>query len=141
MSLADVQRFEVPVDIITKTEKAVRGAGADGYELFVLWTGSLTGAVFTIRTPHVPAQTSYRLDPGKPSTPPPGAPASVRTGKVRLTWRTGRRPAPQRAGRRRTGWQSGGAWYLRSVLAPAGLSVFPLRSEDHCKDNPQDPQG
>lgn len=33
-------------------------------------------------------------------------PASVRTCvKVRLTWRTGRRPAPQRAGRRQTGWQ------------------------------------
>ena len=38
----------------------------------------------------------------------PARPASVRTCvKVRLTWRTGRRPAPRRAGRRQTGWQPG----------------------------------
>lgn len=64
MKLADVQRFDVPVAIITETETAVRNAGADGYELFVLWTGVITEDVFTVRTPHVPAQTSYRLDSG-----------------------------------------------------------------------------
>jgi len=64
MSLANVQRFDVPAAIAAKTEDAVRRAGADGYELFVLWTGSFTEDVFTIKTPHVPAQTSYRLDTG-----------------------------------------------------------------------------
>ncbi len=64
MNLADVRRFEVPADIVAQTEQAVRRAGADGYELFVLWTGSLTGDAFTIRTPHIPAQTSYRLETG-----------------------------------------------------------------------------
>ncbi|MGY4898655.1 hypothetical protein ACWEEK_24110 [Micromonospora aurantiaca (nom. illeg.)] len=64
MSLADIQRFDVPADVVARTEQAVRRAGAEGYELFVLWTGSLGGDVFTIRTPHVPAQTSYRLDNG-----------------------------------------------------------------------------
>lgn len=38
------------------------------------------------------------IDPGKPSTPPPGPPASVRAVKARLTWRAGRRPAPQEGG-------------------------------------------
>lgn len=64
MNLADVQRFEVAADIVTRTEEAVRRAGADGYELFVLWTGALVGDTFTIRTPHVPAQTSHRLETG-----------------------------------------------------------------------------
>ena len=35
---------------------------------------------------------------GEPSRPPPDPPASVRAVKARLTWRTGRRPAPQRGG-------------------------------------------
>ncbi|MBB5801246.1 hypothetical protein F4560_001014 [Saccharothrix ecbatanensis] len=64
MRLADVRRFDVPAEVVAKTEDAVRGAGVDGYELFVLWTGVLSGEVFTIRTPHVPKQTSYRLESG-----------------------------------------------------------------------------
>ncbi len=38
------------------------------------------------------------IDPGEPSRPPPGPPASVRAVKVRLTWRAGRWPAPQEGG-------------------------------------------
>lgn len=65
MSLAQISRFEVATEIVEKTEAAIRRAGADGYELFVLWTGTACDdGVFTIRTPHVPAQTSYRLDTG-----------------------------------------------------------------------------
>ncbi len=64
MSLADVHRFEVASGVVEKTEAALCGAGADGYELFVLWTGQVSGDVFTVRTPHVPAQKSYRLDTG-----------------------------------------------------------------------------
>ena len=64
MSLVEIQRFDVSADIVTTTEAAVREAGADGYERFVLWTGTVTDDVFTVKTSHVPAQTAYRLDSG-----------------------------------------------------------------------------
>jgi hypothetical protein len=64
MSLAHISRFDVSAVIVEKTETAIRRAGADGYELFVLWTGTASEGIFTVRTPHVPAQTSYRLETG-----------------------------------------------------------------------------
>jgi len=33
-------------------------------QLFVLWTGIADTDAFTVRTPHLPAQTSHRLDSG-----------------------------------------------------------------------------
>jgi len=64
MSLTQINGFKVATEIVATTEAAIRRAGADGYELFVLWTGTASDDVFTVRTPHVPAQTSYRLDTG-----------------------------------------------------------------------------
>ena len=64
MSLLQIAQFQVAAEIVEKTHEAVRRAGADGYELFVLWTGIAEADVFVVRTPHVPAQTSYRLDSG-----------------------------------------------------------------------------
>lgn len=64
MTLANIQRFDVPAEVIATTEAAVQRAGADGYELFVLWTGHEADDVFTVNTPHAPKQTSYRLESG-----------------------------------------------------------------------------
>jgi hypothetical protein len=59
-----VQRFVVPGDIVARTERSLRGAGADGYELFVFWTGLLEGDAFTVRSGHLPRQTSSRTEHG-----------------------------------------------------------------------------
>jgi hypothetical protein len=56
----DVRRFYVPHEIVTETEEALRHAGRDGYELFVLWSGKIAEGTFSVQTPHVPAQKSYR---------------------------------------------------------------------------------
>ena len=64
MTLADVEQFQVPATIVTQTEEALRTAGAEGYEAFVLWSGQQIGRLFTVRTVHVPKQDSYRLPSG-----------------------------------------------------------------------------
>lgn len=64
MTLAGVERFQVPATIIGQTEDALRSAGAEGYEAFVLWSGRQEGRLFNVRTVHVPKQDSYRLDSG-----------------------------------------------------------------------------
>lgn len=64
MSLADVRTFRVPQPILETTEDALRGAGDDGYELFVLWSGVIRDDALDVLTPHVPKQTSYRTSDG-----------------------------------------------------------------------------
>jgi hypothetical protein len=64
MTLETISRFSVTGGILDRTEAAIRAAGADGYELFVLWTGAINDEAFNVITPHVPKQTSYRLDTG-----------------------------------------------------------------------------
>lgn len=64
MILANAGAFRVPRTKIVETEEALRAAGADGYEVFVLWSGRLDGGSFEVRTLHVPQQSSYRLDTG-----------------------------------------------------------------------------
>jgi hypothetical protein len=64
MSLDQVRTFRVPRAIVGQTEDALRAAGSDGYELFVLWSGVIDHERLTIRTPHVPKQHSYRTRDG-----------------------------------------------------------------------------
>lgn len=64
MSLAAVRRFVVPARVVSTTEEALRDAGNEGYELFVLWTGVIERDVFHVRTTHLPHQQSYRLADG-----------------------------------------------------------------------------
>jgi hypothetical protein len=64
LTLADVEQFKVPATVVKQTEEALRTAGADGYEAFVLWSGQQNGRLFTVRTAHVPRQDSYRLASG-----------------------------------------------------------------------------
>lgn len=64
MTLADVERFQVPASIVKETEETLRNAGFEGYEAFVLWSGQQNGRLFSVRTAHVPRQDSYRLNTG-----------------------------------------------------------------------------
>lgn len=64
MSLSSTSCFRVPAPIVERTEQALRQAGAEGYELFVLWSGREDGTMFDVHTPHVPRQTAYRVSGG-----------------------------------------------------------------------------
>ncbi len=64
MTLERVNRFSVPQSVVSSTVRSLRAAGREGYEMFVLWSGHLDGSQFNVRTAHVPAQTSYRLETG-----------------------------------------------------------------------------
>ncbi len=64
MILLDVDAFEVSRKVVVKTEQALVAAGRKGYELFVLWSGQVHDSTFVVQTPHIPKQTSYRLQTG-----------------------------------------------------------------------------
>jgi hypothetical protein len=64
VSLENIQRFRVPSDLVRTTERKLRRAGRDGYELFVLWSGIAAGDTIEIDTAHVPEQTSYKTKKG-----------------------------------------------------------------------------
>ena len=65
MTLQGVRRFRIEGSAIRETEEAIRAAGQDGYESFVLWSGTRDGGdTFTVANVHIPEQTSYRSDAG-----------------------------------------------------------------------------
>ena len=64
MTLDGVKTFSAPRSVVATTERSLRHAGRDGYELFVLWSGTRDGPSFHVKTAHVPQQTSYRLKTG-----------------------------------------------------------------------------
>lgn len=64
MRLSEVKRFRVPSSIVATTEDSLRKAGQEGYEMFVLWSGSANGKDFEFRTAHAPRQTAYRTREG-----------------------------------------------------------------------------
>jgi hypothetical protein len=64
VTLENVKRFDVPQAIVEKTERSLRAAGREGYELFVLWTGRETDDVFQVLDAHVPRQQSARTRDG-----------------------------------------------------------------------------
>lgn len=64
MSLMTVDRFRVPEDVRENTERSLRAAGRDGYELFVLWSGQIAGDTFDVMAAHVPKQTSSKTRDG-----------------------------------------------------------------------------
>jgi hypothetical protein len=64
MSLEEIARFRVPGDVREQTETSLRAAGRDGYELFVLWSGRVTGDTFEVMAAHVPRQTSAKTRHG-----------------------------------------------------------------------------
>jgi hypothetical protein len=64
MNLAQSRQFQTNDDILRDTERALRAAGKEGYELFVLWTGRLLGDTFTVEHCYVPKQRSIRMRSG-----------------------------------------------------------------------------
>ena len=64
MTLRGVQRFRIQASAIRETVEAIRSAGQDGYELFVIWSGQCDDDTFTVAKVHIPDQTSYKLDTG-----------------------------------------------------------------------------
>ena len=64
MNLLSADIFEVPRRVIAQTEQALRRAGSQGYEVFVLWSGRLRSPRFEVLDAHVPRQTSYRTSQG-----------------------------------------------------------------------------
>jgi MOSC domain-containing protein YiiM len=64
VTLEKIRRFRVPRDIVKQSERKLRKAGKDGYELFVLWSGRHSGDVFDVLEGHVPQQTSYKTEHG-----------------------------------------------------------------------------
>ncbi len=61
MRLSEVRRFQVPQAVVIETEEALQRAGRNGYEAFVLWSGTIEDERFIVCTPHLPKQKSYKL--------------------------------------------------------------------------------
>ena len=64
MTLQGVRKFRIEASAIRETEEAICSVGQDGYESFVLWSGTRDGDTFTVATVHIPTQTSYKLNDG-----------------------------------------------------------------------------
>ena len=64
MTLQGVRRFRVAESALQETVDAIRAAGRDGYELFVVWSGIRDGDIFTVIDVHVPRQVSYKRESG-----------------------------------------------------------------------------
>ena len=64
MTLRGVRRFRIEASAIRETEEAIRSEGQDGYESFVLWSGTRDDDTFTVANVHIPEQTSYKFDSG-----------------------------------------------------------------------------
>ena len=64
MTLRDVRRFRIKAKDIRETVDAIRSAGSEGYELFVIWSGTLDDDVFAVARVHIPEQVSYRIGAG-----------------------------------------------------------------------------
>ena len=64
MTLRGIRRFRVRASAIRETVEAIRSAGRESYELFVIWSGTSDCDVFTVAKVHIPDQVSYKLDAG-----------------------------------------------------------------------------
>jgi len=59
-----IERFLVPAELADETDELLRKAGKSGLERFVLWSGTITDAMFQVKTLHMPRQTAYRGSDG-----------------------------------------------------------------------------
>ncbi len=64
MTLETIRQIHVPSRAVNDTDSALRAAGRNRDECFVLWTGVPSGDTFEVRTVHVPKQTAYRFESG-----------------------------------------------------------------------------
>ena len=59
-----IREFVIPSGICDETDRALRKAGLDRNEHFVLWSGVFDEDRFLARTLHNPRQTAYRFETG-----------------------------------------------------------------------------
>lgn len=65
MTLESAEVFEVTSSILTETQDFLAAAGAEGYEAFVLWSGTVDEkSRCRVLMAHMPAQTAYRTEHG-----------------------------------------------------------------------------
>jgi hypothetical protein len=64
MSFQDVTEFNVRQSVIDQTERALRQAGAEGFELFVFWTGRRDCHALDLSSAYIPRQRSFREHDG-----------------------------------------------------------------------------
>jgi hypothetical protein len=64
VSLEHIDHFVVPAAVVDQTMIALREAGNEGFERFVLWSGVRDVSRMNIRTAHVPEQTAYKTSAG-----------------------------------------------------------------------------
>jgi hypothetical protein len=64
VTLAKIEAFEVPATVVDHSADALREAGLEGYELFVLWTGVGVDDRFRVQHVYVPRQQTYKGEGG-----------------------------------------------------------------------------
>jgi hypothetical protein len=64
VTLESVVEWIVPRSVIARTEGALRTAGDEGFERFVLWSGNQAENKFYVCTTHVPEQVSLKTEDG-----------------------------------------------------------------------------
>ncbi len=65
MSLTDIHTIRISRYHVDATEKALREAGAEGFERFVFWSGQSDGSgIFEVETVHVPRQEAFKTRDG-----------------------------------------------------------------------------
>lgn len=64
MTLEMIQTFRISQGTVNHTEEALREAGKNGHERFVLWTGTVRRNIFSVDHLYVPPQRGYQFDDG-----------------------------------------------------------------------------
>jgi hypothetical protein len=64
VTLEGIQTFSVNRETVDHTEAALREAGRNGHERFVLWTGTTSGELFSVDHLYVPQQRGYQFEEG-----------------------------------------------------------------------------
>lgn len=64
VTLGDVAHFVISRHVADQTDIALREAGLQGAEMFVLWTGHVSNGTFTAAGTYVPGQVAHRLPEG-----------------------------------------------------------------------------
>lgn len=64
MSEEPIQSVRITASMVGETEMALREAGDEGFELFVLWAGIRKDVTFNVLSVHAPSQQSHRTATG-----------------------------------------------------------------------------
>jgi len=64
VTLEDITTLAVTTSVVSRTERGLRRAGREGYEVFVLWSGIREGHRVLVKDAHLPRQSSYKTESG-----------------------------------------------------------------------------